>query len=366
MEPYTSGMSAKQHLLDLSLDQLEAELEGSGEPTYRARQVLHWIFGRQVTHFTDMTDLPGALRDRLDADLSILVAEELDSSKAPDGTTKTLLQWPDGASTETVMIPSQDRRSSGRDRQRRTVCLSTQVGCDVGCRFCASGIGGSQRDLTVGEVMEQALRVAQQLRDQEERLTHVVFMGMGEPLANYGVTMAAVRHLNAEWGLGIGQRRITVSTVGLPTQIERLAREGLQITLALSLHAPNDELRQELIPWARGVPLERLLQACETYFGETGREVTLEYCLLAGTNDSPEHANQLAAIAKRLRAHVNLLSYNPVEGLPFTRPTDFQSHDFLAALRRQGVNAHHRQSRGLEANAACGQLRRRHGEGLGA
>jgi 23S rRNA (adenine2503-C2)-methyltransferase len=355
-------MSEKQHLLDLSLRQLEAELTRLGEPTYRTRQVLHWIFGRLVTDFADMTDLPAALRERLDSELSLLVAQELNSSKAPDGTTKSLLQWPDGATTETVMIPSEDRRSGGRDRQRRTVCLSTQVGCDVGCRFCASGIGGSQRDLTVGEVVEQALRVAQQLGDQEERLTHVVFMGMGEPLANYDVTVGAVRHLNAEWGLGIGQRRITVSTVGLPTQIERLAREGLQITLALSLHAPNDELRRDLIPWARGVPLARLLQACEIYFGETGREVTLEYCLLAGTNDRPEHADQLAAIAKRLRAHVNLLSYNPVEGLPFARPTDFQSHDFLAALRRQGVNAHHRQSRGLETDAACGQLRRRHNQ----
>jgi len=357
-------MSPKQHLLDLSLHQLEAELTGIGEPTYRARQILDWVFEHQVTAFSAMTNLPAALRERLDNTFSILGAQELARTEAPDGTTKTLLKWSDGATTETVMIPSQDRRGERPARERRTVCLSTQVGCDVGCRFCASGIGGSQRDLTVGEVVEQALRVAQQLQEQEERLSHIVFMGMGEPLANYDVTVAAVRHLNAEWGLGIGQRRIAVSTVGLPKQIERLAGEGLQITLALSLHAPNDVLRRQLIPWAQGVPLERLLQACEIYFQETGREVTLEYCLLAGTNDSPEHAGQLAAIAKRLRAHVNLLMYNPVESLPFDRPTDFQAHDFLAALRRQGVNAHLRQSRGLENDAACGQLRRRHDEGL--
>ena len=352
-------MSPKQHLLDLSLHQLEAELTGIGEPTYRARQILDWVFEHQVTAFSAMTNLPAALRERLDNTFSILGAQELARTEAPDGTTKTLLQWPDGATTETVMIPTEDRSSAGRGRQRRTVCLSTQVGCDVGCRFCASGIGGSQRDLTVGEVVEQALRVAMQLQEKGERPSHIVFMGMGEPLANYDVTVAAVRHLNAEGGLGIGQRRITVSTVGLPTQIERLAGEGLQITLALSLHAPNDELRRDLIPWARGVPLERLVHACEIYFQETGREVTLEYCLLAGTNDSPEHAGKLAAIAKRLRAHVNLLMYNPVESLPFDRPTDFQAHDFLAALRRQGVNAHLRRSRGLEEDAACGQLRRR-------
>ncbi len=352
-------MSPKQHLLDLSLHQLEEELTRLGEPTYRARQILDWVFERQVTAFSAMTDLPAALRERLDDTFSILGARQLAHSKAPDSTTKTLLQWPDGVTTETVMIPTEDRGSAGRGRPRRTVCLSTQVGCDVGCRFCASGIGGSQRDLTVGEVVEQALRVAMQLQEKGERPSHIVFMGMGEPLANYDVTVAAVRHLNAEGGLGIGQRRITVSTVGLPTQIERLAGEGLQITLALSLHAPNDELRRDLIPWARGVPLERLLQACEIYFQKTGREVTLEYCLLAGTNDGSEHAAQLAAIAKRLRAHVNLLMYNPVESLPFDRPTDFQAHDFLAALRRQGVNAHLRRSRGLEEDAACGQLRRR-------
>ena len=357
--PYTSGMASKPHLLSLSLDQLEAQLEALGEPTYRARQIFGWVFRRLVTDFSQMTNLPEELRERLGHEYSILAAEELSRSVAPDGTTKTLLRWPDGSATETVMIPSEDRRAGSPVRQRRTVCLSTQVGCDVGCRFCASGIGGSQRDLTVGEVVEQALRVAQLLADQEERLTHVVFMGMGEPLANYDVTIAAIRDLNAEWGLGISRRRITVSTVGLPTQIERLAHEGLQVPLALSLHAPNDELRRDLIPWAKGVPLDRLLEACEAYFRETGREVTLEYCLLAGTNDSPGCAGQLAAIARRLRAHANLLMYNPVESLPFDRPTDFQAHDFLAALRRGGVNAHLRQSRGLETDAACGQLRRR-------
>lgn len=351
-------MTAKPHLLGLSLDQLETQLETGDEPTYRAQQVFGWIFHRLVTDFGQMNNLPVPLRERLGNEYSLFVARELNRSTAADGTTKLLLQWTDGATTETVMIPSDNRSPGGAIRKRRTVCLSTQVGCDVGCRFCASGIGGAQRNLTVGEVVEQALRVAQQLHEQGDRLSHVVFMGMGEPLANYEVTVAAVRHLNARWGLGLAQRRITVSTVGLPTQIVRLSQESLQITLALSLHAPNEELRRDLIPWAKGVPLARLLEACEAYFHDTGREITLEYCLLAGTNDEPEHATQLAAIARRLHAHVNLLLYNPVEGLPFDRPSDFQAHDFLAALRRRGVNAHLRQSRGLENDAACGQLRR--------
>ena len=276
---------------------------------------------------------------------------ELTRSTAPGGTAKLLMAWADGATTECVMIPG--------DGARRTVCLSTQVGCDVGCTFCASGIGGAQRDLTVGEVLEQALAVGDLLGEAGERLSHVVFMGMGEPLANYDVTVAAARRLNAEHGLGIAQRRITISTVGLPKQIERLAGEGLQITLAVSLHAPNDALRRELIPWARGIPLDRLLEACRRYFERTGRELTFEYCLLAGVNDQPEHADQLSAIARRLRAHVNLLMYNPVPSLPYDLPSRNAAIDFLKRLRGAGVNAHLRESRGLEADAACGQLRRR-------
>jgi 23S rRNA (adenine2503-C2)-methyltransferase len=208
-------------------------------------------------------------------------------------------------------------------------------------------------------VVEQAVVVASLLRVRQERLSHVVFMGMGEPLANYEVTVEAVRRLNAAWGLGISQRRITVSTVGLPKQIERLAEEDLQITLALSLHAPNEELRRQLIPWARGVPLGRLLEACRHYFSRTGREMTLEYCLLAEVNDQTGHARELAEIARELRAHVNLLMYNPVSSLPFARPSRNRAVGFLKELRRLGVNAHLRESRGLEADAACGQLQQR-------
>jgi 23S rRNA (adenine2503-C2)-methyltransferase len=250
------------------------------------------------------------------------------------------------------MIPSESSK-----RVRRTACISTQVGCAVGCRFCASGLDGVLRNLTVGEVLEQALTFQNLLKSRGERLSHVVFMGMGEPLANYQTTVESVRRLNASWGFGLAQRRITVSTVGLPQQIERLAREHLQCTLALSLHAPNEALRQELIPWARNIPLARLLAACRFFRDQTGREVTLEYCLLADINDSDVHAQQLARVALDLRAHVNLLMYNPVPELPFSRPSRNRAIGFLKQLRLRGVRAHLRKSRGLEADAACGQLR---------
>ncbi len=346
-------MAERANLLDLSPEQLERRLAELDEPAYRARQILAWAYGRRARDFEAMTDLPAGLRSRLDERLRIRTATELARSEAPDGTAKLLVRWADGSTTESVMIPAPGVEG------RRTVCLSTQVGCDVGCRFCASGIGGSLRNLSVGEVLEQALGVAELLAARAERLSHVVFMGMGEPLANYDVTVEAVRRLNAGWGLGIAQRRITVSTVGLPKQIDRLAGEGLQITLALSLHAPDDRLRAELIPWAEGISLGALLPACRRYLERTGREITLEYCLLAGVNDRPQDAAALARIALDLRAHVNLLMYNPVAGLPFERPSRNAAIGFLRRLRAAGAKAHLRESRGLEADAACGQLRRR-------
>lgn len=346
-------------LFDHDLTSLEVALAERGDPRWRAQSIFDWAWRRGATSWADMTDLPRAQREALAEAIPFSVGHERARSVAPDGTAKLLLDWTRGGSTETVMIPAPERDDGGGDVDRRTVCLSTQVGCDVGCRFCASGIGGAMRNLSVGEVLEQAARIAALLVAQGERLSHVVFMGMGEPLANYDVTVAAVRALAAPWGAGIAQRRITVSTVGLPKQIERLANENLQITLALSLHAPDDILRRELIPWAKGISLPRLLEACRTYFEATGREVTLEYCLLAGVNDTERQARELAGIARELRAHVNLMMYNPVAGMPFERPTREHALWFLKRLRDQGARAHLRHSRGLENDAACGQLRRR-------
>jgi len=338
-------------LADLTQTELGAWLAAAEEPDYRTSQIFDWVFQRRVRSVDEMTDLPVALRRLLAAEFAVRSGGELTRSVAADGTAKLLIGWPDGATTECVMIPG--------GGARRTACLSTQVGCDVGCTLCASGIGGSLRDLSVGEVLEQALAVGDLLAAAGERLSHVVFMGMGEPLINYDVTVAAVRRLNDAHGLGIAQRRITISTVGLPKQIERLAGEGLQTTVAVSLHAPNDVLRRQLIPWARSIPLARLLKACGRYFERTHREVTFEYCLLADVNDRPEHAGQLAGIARNSRANVNLLMYNPVPTLPYARPSRNTAIDFLNRLRAAGVNAHLRESRGLEADAACGQLRRR-------
>ncbi|MDH3253804.1 MAG: 23S rRNA (adenine(2503)-C(2))-methyltransferase RlmN [Acidobacteriota bacterium] len=347
-------MIERRSLLEWRPENLAAHLGKLGEPPYRARQVFDWALMRGATRFADMTDLPRSLRDTLAKELVIRCATEIRRSEAPDGTLKLLLAWRDGATTESVMIPAEG------NRRRRTVCLSTQVGCDVGCRFCASGIGGSLRNLSVGEILEQAVTIDSVLAGRGERLTHVVFMGMGEPLANYRATVEAVRRINAPWSLGIAQRRITVSTVGLPRQIIRLADEGLQITLALSLHAARESLRRDLIPWATHAPLAELLAACRFYLEKTGREVTLEYCLLAGVNDRQEDVQELAHIARHIRAHVNLMMYNPVDSLPFKRPSRGGAIAFLAALRERGINAHLRESRGLEAAAACGQLRRSH------
>lgn len=347
-------MSPLRHLLQLTPGDLAEWFESIGEPSYRGEQLLTWVYRHLEADFRRMTVFPRPLRDRLAKEFTVLSGDELERVESLDGTIKVLLRWPDGASTESVMIPA---RSTGR--RRTTACLSTQVGCGVGCRFCASGLEGVLRDLSVGEVIEQAWRIAQILQDRGQRLSNVVYMGMGEPLANYQTTVESVRRLNADWNLHVGQRRITISTVGLPKQIERLAGEGLQATLALSLHAADDALRAELIPWARGIELERLLPALRTYYQRTGREITFEYCLLAGINDRPDDVTAVARLARDLHAEVNLLMYNPVAGLEFERPSRNQAIRFLHALRQAGVSAHLRESRGLERDAACGQLRRR-------
>ncbi len=319
------------------------------EPPYRATQILRWVYLDGATSYEQMSNLPKALRARLATELSIFTSTVVRSLDSSDGTCKQLLQWPDGATSECVLIPDVDRQ---------TACISTQVGCPVGCVFCASGIGGLQRQLSAGQIVEQAVRVRQQC-SAAERLSNVVFMGLGEPLANYNATLHAFRTINADWGMGIGARRITVSTVGLPTQIRRLADEKLQITLALSLHAPSDELRRQLIPWAERVSIDALVESCRYYFETTGREITLEYILLGGVNDSTEQAISLADIARRVRSHVNLLAYNPVVGLPYERPSNNACVRFLETLRTKGINAHIRRSRGLDIEGACGQLRRR-------
>lgn len=353
----TVNEDTRTHLLDLTEAELREWLEPIAPQKYRAGQILQWIYEKQVDDFDQMTNLSKDLRGKL-ASAGVIyrgrVTRRLDSQ---DGTRKLLLTWPDGNSVESVLIP---------DGRRQTACISSQVGCPVGCAFCASGLEGVKRNLTAGEIVEQALRVSRlvaesppdaETGEQPERLSNIVFMGMGEPLANYKNVVKALRVINAESGLNIGARKITVSTVGLPKQIRQLADEGLQINLALSLHAPHDRLRQELIPWGK-VPIDELISACRYFFEKTGREVTLEYVLLGEVNDRSEHAQSLARIAKTLRCNVNLLRYNSVPGLPFARPGAETAYEFQQMLRQRGVNAHVRTSRGRDIEAACGQLRR--------
>ncbi len=339
------------HLLDQTPDSLAAWCASREMPPYRARQVLEWVYGRSATAFDGMTNLPARLRKDLAGHFVIYASTVVARRAASDGTTKLLLRWPDGATSECVLIP---------EEERNTACISSQVGCPVRCSFCASGADGLERQLTAGEIVEQAMRVRSLLdagAGGAARLSNVVVMGIGEPLANYDAVLAAIRAINAPWGMNIGARKITLSTVGLPRQIRRLADEGLQINLAISLHAAADDVRRRLIPWAERVTILDLVDAARYYFTKTGREVTLEYVMLAGVNVRQADARRLARVAGRMRCNVNLIPYNPVEGQGYERPGDAAMDRFARDLRNLGVNAHIRRSRGLDIEAACGQLR---------
>ncbi len=334
------------HLLNITPDALAEQLQRLGEKPFRSKQILEWIWQRNVTDFAGMTNLGKALRDKLAFQYEIFAAHVIADARAEDGVVKLLLEFPDGARTETVLIPEPDRA---------TACVSTQVGCAMGCAFCASGLDGLERHLTCGEILEQVLHLQ---AASGRRVTNVVFMGMGEPLANYDATIAAVRAFIDERRAALSARRITVSTVGLPPAIRKLAGENLPITLAISLHAPNDELRARLIPTAAKYPLVDVLDAAREFYEARHREVTLEYTLLADVNDAPELADELARLAGRLRCNVNLIRYNPTAGLPFEAPEEAAIRAFAERLERRGVNVNIRRSRGAELQAACGQLRR--------
>jgi 23S rRNA (adenine2503-C2)-methyltransferase len=345
----------KRSLLDATTAELTTWLAGRGYPAYRSRQILRWVFEGRAESFATMTDLPARLREELDADWTVF-ATTLDQRRgSPDGTDKLLLECRDGRKVECVLMVESDRR---------TVCVSTQVGCGMGCVFCASGIKGVERNLTTGEILEQILR-ARNLLPTGERLTNIVVMGMGESLANLDQLIPALDRICAADGLGLGQRRVTISTVGLPEKIGKLADLDRQYHLAVSLHAPTEALRNKLVPINEKVGLAAVLEASEAYFQRTGRQVTFEYVLLRGVNDRPEHADALARLMARRKAHVNLIPYNPVEGLPFERPEPESIDGFTRTLRQRGVSVTVRKTKGRRIDAACGQLRRR-SEAVGA
>ncbi|MDI3299195.1 MAG: 23S rRNA (adenine(2503)-C(2))-methyltransferase RlmN [Bacillota bacterium] len=333
--------------------ELEAFARGEGQPAYRGRQLLRWIQGRAVADFDAMTDLPAAWRASLKSRLPLAPAEVVRRQVDPeDGTVKLLLRLRDGELVETVRM---------RYRYGYSACISTQVGCNVGCRFCASTLGGKRRDLTAGEMAEQALAVQRELLPHGERLSRLVLMGMGEPLENYAETLRFLRLAHEPEGMAISYRRMTLSTSGLAPAIERLAEEGLPVTLAVSLHAPNDELRRRLVPMDNRYPLARLMEAARTYAARTGRRLTFEYVMIDRVNDEPEQARELATLLRGLPGHVNLIPLNESgRGLRSSPPGRIEA--FRQVLERSGVEVTVRRSLGRRIDAACGQLRRREAE----
>ncbi|CAK9045525.1 Probable dual-specificity RNA methyltransferase RlmN (23S rRNA (adenine(2503)-C(2))-methyltransferase) (23S rRNA m2A2503 methyltransferase) (Ribosomal RNA large subunit methyltransferase N) (tRNA (adenine(37)-C(2))-methyltransferase) (tRNA m2A37 methyltransferase) [Durusdinium trenchii] len=335
-------------LLDPVEKPLERWLASRGVPKYRLGQIHNWLFARRAASFEEMTDLPQDLRKALSEELPLWSTNIVKRHRADDATEKLLLELADGQRIECVLM---------REGQRRTICISTQVGCGMGCAFCASGLEGVTRNLSSGEIVEQMLRLNQCL-GPNERISHIVVMGMGEPLANLKSLLPALELATSPQGLGISARRITVSTVGLPAGIDRLAKNNVPYRLAVSLHAPNDELRDQLVRVNSKIGIDAILSAAARYFAATGRRLTFEYVLLADVNDQPEHAQELVRRLAGRTALVNIIPYNPVDGLPYHRPSDEALNRFVAILRGAEIEVQVRKRKGDAIDAACGQLRR--------
>ncbi|MEQ1854616.1 MAG: 23S rRNA (adenine(2503)-C(2))-methyltransferase RlmN, partial [Chthoniobacteraceae bacterium] len=333
---------------------IEAALAERGQPKYRAAQVLRWLYEKRATGFSDMTDLPAALRAELAEAFAFLRLENLRMLGSEDTTRKYLFRLPDGALIESVLIPASPALY-GEASDRRTLCVSTQVGCAYGCKFCASGLDGFSRNLAPGEIVGQLIEAE---RLAGERVSNLVFMGMGEPLANFANLMQAIDIINSPWGIGLGARHITVSTSGLAPQIRLLADQPRQIRLAISLHGATDEVRERIMPVNRKFPLAELLDACAYHASRKKQHITFEYILIEGVNDEPAHAADLARVAKQVRAKVNCIPYNAVEGLEWRRPGESRQDAFMAVLERARVPATIRREKGHDIAAACGQLRR--------
>lgn len=325
---------------------LQAHLNGAGYPAFRAGQVWQWLYRRFETDFDRMHNLPSALRLDLKQSFRAAPFTQRDAREAADGVVKCLLEAADGELVETVCIPA---------AARRTVCVSTQAGCALGCLFCATAKGGFARNLSAGEIVGQVIAAA---RYWNERPSHVVFMGMGEPLLNVEALLRSLTILNAPEGLGIAARRMTISTCGIVPGIQRLSTFGMQVELSVSLHAPEDRLRERLMPVNRRWPLTPLLAACRDYAKRTGRIITFEYTLVAGLNDQPDQARQLVARLRGLPCRVNLIPLSPIPEFEGRAPDEAAIQHFRFLIRRAGINVTVRQSRGASVDAACGQLRR--------
>lgn len=342
-----SQPAMRRPVMSVPDSELTAWLAVRGEKKFRVRQIRKWLIERRIRSFHEMTDLSVSLREQLEQEFRLTSFETTGHQIASDGTEKLLLRLDDGELVESVLM---------RDPGRRTVCISTQVGCAMGCVFCASGLLGVKRDLTAVEILEQVL-AAHRLTAEDERITNVVVMGIGEPLANLDNLLEALTFLTSPDGFALGARRITVSTVGLPTQIRRFAESGQQFNLAVSLHAPNDKLRSEIVPVNKGTGLNDILAAADEYFRKTGRRVSYEYVLLAGVNDQPAHAEELSRLLRGRNAHVNLIPMNGVSELVMTAPGEPATRMFSAILEQRGVPVTIRKRKGADIDAACGQLR---------
>lgn len=359
----------KPDIKSCSREELAKQFEAWSEEEYRLKQLLDWLYLKRAVTWEAMTNMPKVLRERLKESHQLAVLEMVRKQGARDETQKFLWRLPDHALIESVLIPANPALYSEAS-DRHTLCVSTQVGCAYGCKFCASGLNGWKRNLEPFEIVEQVLAVERWLQDNKSEETsapsragrqiqNLVIMGMGEPLANYDALMKALRILNAPWGGGIGARKITISTSGLAPQIRRLAGEPEQFRLAISLHGATDMVRNQIMPVNRRYPLSQLISACEEYLEKKGKMISFEYILIAGVNDALDQTEPLAALARRLHAKVNLIPYNRVDGLDWARPEPAIQEAFLEKLKNYRIPATLRREKGGDIDAACGQLRLR-------
>lgn len=349
LTPVSTRRSRPRGLYDLSLAELETRVKDLGYPAYRARQVWNWTYRQLARDYAGMQNIPVTLREELQAAAPMDALEPVRTVTADDGETiKTLYRTRDGELLETVLMLYPERA---------TVCVSCQVGCAVGCAFCATGLMGLSRNLSAGEIVAQVVGATREARERGRTLTNIVMMGMGEPLQNYAETMKFIRIVHDPEGLNLGARRITVSTSGIVPRIEALSLEDLPVNLAVSLHAPEDEQRSELVPINRRYPIAMLMETIDRYIERTGRRVSFEYALMRGINDSEETAHKLADLLRGRLCHVNIIPLNPVDVLPYERPDPAGIERFASVLRDAGIPTTVRYSRGLDIDAACGQLR---------
>ena len=353
----------KPSLFGETLESLTERVVEAGFPSFRGKQVMEWLYKKRVDEWDAMSNLPKAFRIWLDGQYILYPTNSLLDKRSDDVTQKFLLELEDKSLIETVLIRA-PQTGVGQESSRKTVCVSIQVGCAYGCKFCASGLAGFKRNLMAAEVVSQLMHIckmedAHTKRAKEEiaSFDNIVFMGMGEPLANYDTLVQTIKILNAEWGLNFGARRITVSTSGLAPRIMQLAQEGVAVRLAISLHGATNEVRSQIMPVNKKYPLEELIPAAKAFKDKHGRMLTLEFIMIEDINDSLDQAKELTKIARELHAHVNCIPYNKVEGLEWKRPSVRRQDAFVDVLRKGGVSVTIRREKGHDINAACGQLR---------